>query len=51
MKRRKADWIDYIARRKCLLKHIIKEEIERGIEVTERQGIRRTQLVVNFKET
>ena len=27
MKRRKADWIGYILRRNCLLKHIIEETI------------------------
>jgi hypothetical protein len=29
VKRRKANWIGHILRRNCLLKHIIKEKIER----------------------
>jgi hypothetical protein len=33
IKRRKADWIGYVLRRYCLLKHIT----EGGIEVTVRQ--------------
>ena len=31
------DWIGYILRRNCLLKHITEGKIEEGIEVTERQ--------------
>ena len=37
MKRRKANWIDHILRRNCLLKHSIDRKIE-VIEVTGRQG-------------
>ena len=49
--RRKAKWIGYMLRRNCLLKHIIEWKIERGMEVTGRQGRRRKQLMYHFKET
>jgi hypothetical protein len=34
IKRRKANWIDHILRRNCLLKQIIEGKIEGRIEVT-----------------
>ena len=34
--RRKADWIGYIFRRNCLVKHVIAGKIEERIEVTVR---------------
>jgi hypothetical protein len=37
----KTDWIGQILRRNSLLKHIDKEKIEEGIEVTGGQGRRR----------
>jgi hypothetical protein len=40
IKRRKANWIGHIVRRKCLLKHVIGGEIEGRIEVTRRYGRR-----------
>ena len=39
-----------ILRRKSLLKHIIEGEIREGLEVTERQGRRRKQLLDHRKE-
>ena len=48
---RKANWIDHILRRSCLLKHIIKGKKEGVIEVTGRQGRRRKQLLDNLNET
>jgi hypothetical protein len=36
IRRRKANWIGNILRRNCLLKNVIEDEIERGIEVTGR---------------
>ena len=38
-------------RRNCLLKHIIEEKIDGGMEVTGSQGIRRKQLLDDLKET
>jgi hypothetical protein len=51
VKRRNANFIGYILRRNCLLKHINKENIERSVEVTLRQGRRRKQLLGDLKET
>ena len=50
-KRRTANLICHILRRNCLLKYIIEGKIEEGIEVTERQGRRRKQLLDDLKET
>jgi hypothetical protein len=43
---RKANWIGYISRMECLLKHVIKE----NIEVKGRRGIRGKQLPDDLKE-
>ena len=45
IKRRKADWIGHMLRRKCLLKRTFQEMIEGGIEATVRQGKRSKQLL------
>ena len=50
IKRRKANWIDHILRRNCLLKHVIEGKIEAGIQVTGRQGRRRKQLLNDLNE-
>jgi hypothetical protein len=50
IKRRKANWIGHILRRNCLLKHVIKGKIEGRIEVTERRGRKRKQLLDDLKE-
>jgi len=42
--RRKGDWIGYILRRNCLLKHVTEGKIDGRIEVTGRRGRRRKQL-------
>jgi hypothetical protein len=34
IKRRKANWIDHILRRNCLLKHVIEGKLEGRIDVT-----------------
>jgi hypothetical protein len=47
---RKANWIGHILRKNCLLKHIIKGNMEGGIEVTGRQERRRKQLLDYLKE-
>ena len=46
IKRKKANWIGRILRRNCFLKHVIKGKIE----VMERRGRRRNQLLDNLKE-
>jgi len=51
IKRRKANSIGHILRRKCLLKRVIVEKIERKIEVTGRLGRGRKQLLDDLKET
>jgi hypothetical protein len=48
--RRKANWIDYILRRNCLLQRVIKGKLQGGIKVTGRRGRRRTKLLDNLKE-
>jgi hypothetical protein len=49
IKRRKANWIGHILRRNCLLKHVIEEKLEGRIEMTERRGRRRKQLLDDLK--
>ena len=50
VKRRKASWSGHIVRRNYLLKQIIEEKIDEGIEVTERRGRTRKQLLEDLKE-
>jgi len=38
IRKRKANWIGYILRRNCLLKHIIEGKIKGEIEVARRRG-------------
>jgi hypothetical protein len=40
----------HILPRNCLLKHVIEENIERRIEVTEKRGKRRKHLLDDLKE-
>jgi hypothetical protein len=49
MKRRKANWIDHILRRNCLLKHDIEVKIRGKIEVTGRRGRRYKQPLDDLK--
>ena len=49
-KRRKANWIGHVLRRKCLVKHIIEGNIG-AIQVTGRQGRKYQQLLDDLKET
>jgi len=46
--KRKANWIGHILRRNCLLRGVIEGKIQGGIEVTGRQGRRRTKLLDNL---
>jgi len=50
IRKRKANWIGHILRRNCLLQRVIEGKIQRGIEVTERQGRRRRKLLDDLKE-
>jgi hypothetical protein len=45
IQRKKVSWVCHILCRICLIKHIIEGKIERGLEVTERQGKIRKQLL------
>ena len=51
MNRRKANLIGHILCRNCILKHIIEEKIEDGIEVTGRRRKRSQQILNDLKET
>jgi hypothetical protein len=50
IKRRKANWIDHILRRNCLLKHVTEGKLEGRIKMTGRRGRRRMQLLDDLKE-
>ena len=50
IRKRKANWIGHILRRKCLLKQVIEGKIKGKMEVTRRQGRRRTKLVDDLKD-
>jgi hypothetical protein len=50
IKRRKVNWIGYISRRNCFLKHVTEGKIEGGIGVTERRRGRCKQLLYDVKE-
>jgi hypothetical protein len=50
VRRRKANWIGPILRRNCLLNDVIEGKIEGKIEVMERRGRRRKQLLDDLKE-
>jgi hypothetical protein len=50
IKRRKDNWIGHILRRNCLLKHVIEGKLEGKIEMTERRGRRRKQLLDDLEE-
>jgi len=49
VERRKGNWIGYILRGNCLLKHVIEGNIEGRIDVTGRRG-RRKQLLDDLEE-
>jgi hypothetical protein len=48
--KRKAKWIGHILRRSCLLQRVIDGKLQRGIEVTGREGRRRRKLLDDVKE-
>jgi hypothetical protein len=45
IRKRKANWIDHILHRNCLLKQVIKGKIKGEMEVTRRQGRRCRKLL------
>ena len=50
IKRMNANWIGYILRRNCLLKHVMEGTTEGRLEVTGRVGRRRGELLDGLKE-
>jgi hypothetical protein len=50
IKRRKVNSVGHVLSRSCLLKHVIKENIEGKVEVTEKQGRRLKQLLDDVKK-
>jgi len=50
IRKRKANWIGHILRTNCLLQRVIEGKIQGRIEVTGRQGRRRTKLLDDLKE-
>ena len=50
IRKRKANWIDHILRRNCLLNRVTEGKIQGGIEVTGGQGRRRMKLLDELKE-
>jgi hypothetical protein len=50
IRRRKTNWICHTLSRNCLLKHVIEGKVGGTIDVTERRGRRRKQLLDDFKE-
>jgi hypothetical protein len=49
IRKRKANWIDHILHRNCLLQRVIEGKVKGGIEVTERRGRRRRKLLDDLK--
>ena len=47
--KRKANWIDHILRRNCLLQQVTEGKIKGQIEVTRRRGRRRKKLLDDLK--
>jgi hypothetical protein len=50
VKMRNANWIGHILRRNYHLKHVIEGDIDEGIEVMARRGIRCKQLLDDLKK-
>jgi hypothetical protein len=50
IRRRETNWICYILRRNCILKHVIDRNIAGRIERTGRRGRRHKQLLDDLKE-
>ena len=50
IRKRKANWIDHILRRKCLLKQVIEGKINGEMEVKRRRGRRCKKLLDDLKD-
>ena len=50
IRKRKANWIDHILRRNCLLKQVIEGKIKGEMEVARRRGRRRKELLGDLKD-
>ena len=50
IRKRKANWIGHILRRKCLLKQVIEGKIKGEMDVTRRRGRRRKKLLDDLKD-
>jgi hypothetical protein len=50
IRKRKANWIGHILRRNCILQRVIEGKIQGRIEMTGRQGRRRSKLLDDLKE-
>ena len=50
IRKRKANWIDHILRRNCLLQRVVEGKIQGRIEVTGIRGRRRRKLLDDLKE-
>ena len=46
----RVNWIRYILRRNCLLKHVIEGKVKGEMEVTRRRGRRRKKLLDDLKD-
>jgi len=50
IRKRKANWVGHILRRKCLLKQVIEGKIQEEMEVTRSRGRRRKNLLDDLKD-
>ena len=50
IRKQKANWIDHILRRKCLLQQVIEGKIKGQIDVKRRRGRRRKKLLDDLKD-
>ena len=50
IRKRKANWIDHILRRNCLLQQVIEGKVKGQIEVKRRRGRRRKKLLDDLKD-
>jgi hypothetical protein len=48
IRKRKANWVGHILHINCLLRRVIEEKVQGGIEVTGRQGRRRRKVLDDF---
>jgi len=51
IRKRKANWVDQILRRNCLLKQVIEGKVKGEMEVTRRRGRRCKKLLDDLKDS